>query len=136
MNLRTQYPTWQEATRAIVTQLITMFARARDWTGIQSFTNGISIGGGATITKVLTSTAALNFPSVGSNGMAELTMTVTGAAALDTVIMGAPAAFESGFTFVGFVSAANTVTVRIHNNNGGSVDPVSATWRATVISHA
>jgi hypothetical protein len=136
MNLRVSYTTWQEAIRAIVTQLLTMFARARDWTGIQSFTNGISVGGGATITKIITATATLDFPSVGSNGIAELTITVTGAAAGDTVMLAAPAAFEAGFTFVGFVSAANTVTVRIHNNNGGAVDPASAAWRATVLSYA
>jgi hypothetical protein len=32
----------------------------------------------------------------------------------------------------GFVTAADTVTIRIHNGSGGSVNPASATWRATV----
>lgn len=136
MQLRTSYATWQEAVRAIATQLLTMFARARDWTGIQSFTNGISVGDGATIDKVLTATAALDFASVAAGATAELTITVTGAAANDGVVLGPPTTISAGLNWNGYVSAANTVTVRIHNTTGVAIDPASATWRATVISFA
>lgn len=91
-------------------------------------------GGGLDVTKLLTATATLDFPSVGSNSMASLTATVTGAAAGDFVIVSPPAAFESGFTFCAFVSATDTVKVRIHNNNGGAVDPASGTWGITVMN--
>jgi hypothetical protein len=115
-----------EAVRSIVTQLL----------NAPDFATGLSIGSGSTITKVLSSTAALDFGSIAANGIGELTVTVTGALTADTVIMAAPAALESGFTFSAFVSAANTITVRMHNNTGGAVDPASATWRATVIRFA
>jgi|11_taG_2_1085331.scaffolds.fasta_scaffold18295_2 hypothetical protein len=82
----------------------------------------------------ITDTATLDFPSISSNSSEELTITVTGAATGDVVILGAPSAIESGLTWCGYVSAADTVTVRLHNSSGGSVDPASATWKATVIN--
>jgi len=82
----------------------------------------------------ITDTATLDFPSISSNHSEELTMTVTGAATGDIVMLGAPSAIESDLTWCGYVSAADTVTVRLHNSSGGSVNPASATWRATVIN--
>jgi hypothetical protein len=82
----------------------------------------------------ITDTATLDFPSISSNNNEELTMTVTGAAIGDIVMLGAPSAIESDLTWCGYVSAADTVTVRLHNSSGGSVDPASATWKATVIN--
>jgi len=82
----------------------------------------------------ITATATLDFPSISSNHSEELTMTVTGAATGDVVILGAPSAIESGLTWCGYVSAADTVTVRLHNSSGDSVNPASATWKATVIN--
>jgi hypothetical protein len=82
----------------------------------------------------ITDTATLDFPSISSNNNEELTMTVTGAAIGDIVMLGAPSAIESDLTWCGYVSAADTVTVRLHNSSGGSVNPASATWKATVIN--
>ena len=81
----------------------------------------------------VSNTATLDFPSIASNGVEELTVTVTGAAVGSTVILGAPSTINSGLTWIGFVSATDTVTIRLHNNTGGSVNPASATWKATVI---
>jgi hypothetical protein len=82
----------------------------------------------------ITATATLDFPSISSNSSEELTITVTGAATGDVVILGAPSAIESGLTWCGYVSAADTVTVRLHKSSGGSVNPASATWKVTVIN--
>ena len=82
----------------------------------------------------ITDTATLDFPSISSNNNEELTMTVTGAAIGDVVMLGAPSAIESDLTWCGYVSAADTVTVRLHNSSGGAIDPASATWKATVIN--
>jgi len=82
----------------------------------------------------ITDTATLDFPSISSNHSEELTMTVTGAATGDIVMLGAPSAIEFDLTWCGYVSAADTVTVRLHNSSGGAVDPASATWKATVIN--
>lgn len=96
----------------------------------------VEIGFKSTISSIYTNTASLTFGAIASNGVAEQTITVTGAATGDTVVAGAPAALESGLTFSAFVSAANTVKIRLHNNTGGSVTPAVATWRATVLSFA
>jgi hypothetical protein len=82
----------------------------------------------------ITDTATLDFPSISSNNSEELTMTVTGAATGDIVMLGAPSAIESDLTWCGYVSAADTVTVRLHNSSGGAINPASATWKATVIN--
>jgi hypothetical protein len=95
--------------------------------------SGVKIGSGATITRVLSATATLDFPSIGSNDTETLTITVTGAVAGDSVLLGCPAGLDAGLIFCASVTAADTVTVRMHNSSGGSIDPASGTFRATVI---
>lgn len=80
----------------------------------------------------LTATAALDFASIAAAASADLTITVAGAAVGDSVQLGLPAAPAAGLVFNGFVSAANTVTVRASNITAGPVDAASATYRATV----
>jgi hypothetical protein len=89
---------------------------------------------GATVSDILTATATLDFPSIASNSYSDLTITVTGAVTGSSVHLGAPSGFEANLTFCGWVSATNTVTVRIHNGSGGAINPASATWRATVFN--
>jgi len=84
----------------------------------------------------ITATATLDFGSIATTATADLTITVTGAAVGDAVILGLPAAPAAGIVFFAFVSAADTVKVRAMNITGLSVDPASATYRATVIKSA
>jgi hypothetical protein len=77
--------------------------------------------------------ATLDFSSIPANSTAQLTITVTGAAVGDVVQLGPPAALEVGLMATGFVSAANTVTVRLANVTTSSIDPASATWSAVVL---
>lgn len=94
---------------------------------------GLIIGSGTAIVKVLSATATLNFPSHGV--VADLTMTVTGAAVGDPVFIGAPdgtmTALNSGVLY-GWVSAADTVTIRQTTSGAGSTDAPSGTYRAVV----
>jgi len=96
--------------------------------------NGFIVGSGATIAKVLSGSASLNFGSIAAAAQADLTITVTGAAAGDEVIMGLPAAPAAGIVFNAFVSAANTVTIRASNISAASVDPAAATYNVIVLS--
>jgi hypothetical protein len=117
----------------------------RTGTGLVSFGDSVSItgnlttsgtlrvGGGTVVASILSATATLDFPSIGSNGTETLTMTVTGAVAGDSVFLGVPAGLDAGLIFCASVTAADTVTVRMHNSSGGSTDPASGTFRATVI---
>jgi hypothetical protein len=93
----------------------------------------LQVGGGTVVANILSATATLDFPSIGSNDTETLTITVTGAVAGDSVFLGCPAGLDAGLVFCASVTAADTVTVRMHNSSGGAVDPASATFRATVI---
>ncbi len=99
------------------------------------FVDNIEINSGTAIDGHVSNTATLDFGSTASGACSELTIAVSGAAANDTVTLGAPAAIEAGLTWSGFVSAADTVTVRVCNPTGGAIDPASATWRADIWSH-
>lgn len=91
-----------------------------------------TIGGGATIVSILSATASLNFGNILAAASADLTITVTGARANDTVQLGPPAGLETTVAALGLVTADDTVTVRLFNVGTIAVDPASATWRATV----
>lgn len=80
----------------------------------------------------LDGSGTLDFPSIAAGAIAELTVTVVGAAAGDVVHLGPPATLEAGLMASARVSATDTVTIRVHNTTGGAVDPVSATWRVRI----
>jgi hypothetical protein len=96
--------------------------------------NGFIAGNGNTITKVLSGSASLNFGSIGAAAQAGLTITVTGAAVGDEVIMALPAAPAAGLVFNAFVSATDTVTIRASNITAAPVDPDAATYGVIVIA--
>lgn len=87
---------------------------------------------GAAITKIRTASASLNFPSISAVSQADLTITVTGAAVNDEVVVGLPAAPAAGIVFNAFVSATNTVTIRATNVTAAPVDPAAATYSVIV----
>jgi hypothetical protein len=93
-----------------------------------------NIGTGTTILQVLSASATLDFGSIAAGTSADLTISVTGAAVGDSVCVGTPAAPDANTTIFGFVSATDTVTVRVVNNQlVGAIDPASGTYRATVL---
>ena len=98
----------------------------------------VQIGDGTKIAKYLSASATLDFPdTTASGGIQDLTITVTGAAVGDPVILGVPAASIAGSAviFWAWVSATNTVTIRHINMDGVNRDPASATFRVSVLQH-
>jgi len=93
------------------------------------------IGGGTTITKHLSATSSLSFASLATSSCDQKTIAVTGAAPGDTVYVGATSSIETGLLWSAFISAANTVTVRICNVTGPTLTPATSTWRADVWQH-
>lgn len=81
---------------------------------------------------LLSASATLDFPSIATQDSAELTITVTGAATGDAVQLAPPSGIEADLTWCGYVSAADTVTVRVVNATAGAIDPASATWGVIV----
>lgn len=103
--------------------------------GALALTGSLAVGGGTAIAAIRTASAALDFGSILAAASADLTITVTGAAVNDAVVLGLPAAPDPSITFSCFVSAANTVTVRAYNVGAIAVDQASAIFRATVIGY-
>lgn len=82
---------------------------------------------------ILKATATLDFASIAAGAVGTLTATVTGAATGDFAIAAPPGNLNAGLVVFAFVSAANTVTIRIINGTAGAIDPASATWGIAVI---
>ena len=82
---------------------------------------------------VKTATATLDFGSIAGGAQASLTIGVTGVFGLEAVIVSPSTNIEAGLTWNGYVSASHTVTVRVTNTTLAPIDPVSASWRATVL---
>jgi hypothetical protein len=82
----------------------------------------------------LTGSGTLDFASTNAQLSADLTITVTGAAVGDIVMLGTPVQ-DANATFTAFVSATNTVTVRFNNYSSGAIDPASGTFKVYVIKN-
>lgn len=80
----------------------------------------------------LAASATINFGSIPDGGCLASTITLTGAASGDNVAPGWPAALETGLTGTMFVSAADTVAVRLCNWSGAAKDPASGSFRAAI----
>lgn len=99
----------------------------------------ITIGGGTPILKHLSGTNSITFGTVAANTCNTGTITLTGAADGDSVYIGMPnavASASSTLVWSGWVSAANTVTVRLCQTAAQGTSPVAAaTVRADVWQH-
>lgn len=84
-------------------------------------------------TGVLMGDSLLDFPEIAAGDFEELTMTVVGAAVGSPVTMALPAAFPVGLILAAaWVSATDTVTVRLYNPTGAIIDPAESNFRCFV----
>lgn len=91
--------------------------------------NGIATWGNQT----LSGSATLDFGSIGAHAYEDLTITVTGATSGDVVSLGLPnGSVPADASFFAWVSAADTVTVRCFNIDGGTIDPASGLFKVKV----
>ena len=98
------------------------------------YATNLVINGGATVTKILSATATLNFDLTALT-VEDLTITVTGAADGDVVTIGVPnGSVTASVQYSAWVSAADTVTVRARTSAAGE-NPASGTFRATIFRH-
>lgn len=82
--------------------------------------------------RVLKAEATLDFPSAAAAGTQALTVSVPGAAVGDAVLLAVPASLNAGLIPSAFVSAADTVTIRVSNITAGAIDAASAVWGVLV----
>lgn len=92
----------------------------------------LALDGNILATGVFNGTATLNPSSLVDGAGETLTITVTGAALGDYAIVAAPYDLQ-GISVTAYVSAANTVSVRLQNESGSTVDLASGTWKAKVV---
>ncbi|HKX00425.1 MAG TPA: hypothetical protein VJN43_21990 [Bryobacteraceae bacterium] len=85
------------------------------------------------VPNYLTVSASLTFGSIGQATCAQVTMTLTGAATGDSIAPGWPSTLEAGLAGSMFVSAANTVAVRLCNLSGAPLTPAVQSFRATIL---
>lgn len=98
-------------------------------------TKGIVLNEGRTLfSKVIANIkATVDFPSVDTGaGATSSNITATGAMLGDHVLV-APIIDTQGLQVLGWVSAANTVKIRIVNNTGAAVDLASAVYNVKVL---
>ena len=85
--------------------------------------------------RTLTTTASIYFGTVGSNSTNSVSVVVTGCQVNDIVLLGLPASNPQGMSFYGHVTTANGIEVDAVNATNGSLTPVTATYRITVIGY-
>ena len=83
-------------------------------------------GSGGSITGLYS--GVLNFGSIADGSCSDLTFSASGATANMPLALSLPSGINAGVVGNAFVSAANTVSVRLCNFSGASVDPASATY--------
>ncbi len=98
-------------------------------TGASTFATSVAVGGGTAITKVVKGTIAVNPSSLDTLTGEILSLTITGAAVGDIVVIcPAAAGFTQGILLGGaWVSATNTVKLQVFNSTGGTLNEASAT---------
>ena len=85
--------------------------------------------------RTLTTTASINFGTVGNNSTATAGVTVTGAAVNDVVLLGLSASICQGLSFFGHVTATDTVEIDAVNATNGNITQSAQTYRITVIGY-
>jgi hypothetical protein len=84
---------------------------------------------------VITGTVAVDLASVAAGAVTEKQLTISGAAAGDFVALFPPAAgLTAGLCVTqAYVSAADTVKVRVINGSAGTIDESSGTWGYLIV---
>lgn len=97
-----------------------------------TFAGPVAIGGGTSIAKSIRATSTTDIASVSANACSDTTIAVTGATVGAECSVGMPTAPTNGLTWGCYISAADTVQLRICNVTTGPVDPPSATYSVRV----
>lgn len=95
---------------------------------------GFTIGSSGTpLQMILAGTVDINPPSIGANTQGSASATITGAQTTDLVFV-KPPQLASGLVFVGAaITAANTLTVYLHNVTAAAIDDTAKTWHYLLI---
>ena len=87
---------------------------------------------GSPISHHFSASGVLDFGSIAAGAQASLTISVPGVVTTDDATAHPGTGLEAGLVFNAFVSATDTVTVRVTNTSGSAVDPAARTWHTHV----
>jgi len=96
---------------------------------------GVSVGGGASISRLLSEVAAWNPPPMASGETVVTEVAVPGAKNGDVVAVGFSSITAGGWQISGQVTANGVVTVTLTNQTGRATDLTSGTLRASVTQY-
>lgn len=99
--------------------------------GTTSF-GGLALSDTDLFTAVFNGTGTIDPASLVDGAGATVTITVTGAAFGDYAMFAAPYDLQ-GILATPYISAANTVSVRLQNETGATIDLASGTWKAKAL---
>lgn len=91
--------------------------------------------GGTKLTMHLSAASALNFPTVPAQGQQELAVTLKGAEPQDACSVSPQSTVEPGLAWSCYVSATDTVEVRLLNASSVPIDPSSHLWTINLWQH-
>ena len=102
-----------------------------------NITDQADASGFSDIKQSMSRNATLDFASIPANTTAELTRAITGVTTTGWVVVASPegGVIESGLVWSAYVSAANTVTLRLANVTTGAINPASCVWRFDCFRH-
>ena len=106
-------------------------------TGTLSTTGTVTIGGGTPIVEHLSQVLPITVPTITPKGCAPIKIAFTGAADGDTIALGVKNALNPGsaLTYFAWVSAANTVTIKICDPVGPTNPVISDKIRVDLWKH-
>jgi hypothetical protein len=118
----------------VVTSGAQTIGGAKTFSALVTATSGVKIGASGTAkTKDFTCTVNFNFASINAATCSSTTITCTGAAAGDAVAPRWPVSgLNNGLVGIMWVTAADTVTVRLCNVTGAGIDPAALDFGARV----
>jgi hypothetical protein len=103
-------------------------------TGLGSFNGGLKAGSsGSTIAGDFTGSATLTYTAIAAQTCQEQTLTVTGATSGKPTFASPAATPGSNLSWSAWVSASNTVSVRVCNPSAGPITPAAVSWQAWVL---
>ncbi|MCT8341010.1 hypothetical protein MG296_13175 [Flavobacteriaceae bacterium TK19130] len=112
------------------TRLTTPEAGAMEYDGTELYFTPGSMR--QVVMRGLKGSTSIDFPSIPINSATDQNITVSGAALGDSCNCSPQGAIETGVSWNCFVSAANTVTIRVSNVRNASINPAPRTWNVTV----
>ncbi|OME62298.1 hypothetical protein BSK59_02170 [Paenibacillus odorifer] len=95
----------------------------------------LKINNGVTISGHMRGNRTITFPSIPAHSTSEQTITVTGAGLGDSAYVSPNGSPEVGLTWSAYVSAIDTVTVRLTNVTTAAIAPTARSWRCDVTKY-